>query len=219
MNPQLIMAIFFFYTVNSVIQIFRIRAVNSHDGKAAEILHSFFLFYFLGKGIGFRHECFGKHMGQPVLGDNDVDINPFIPLIADKLRHFPLGICPRPGPSGHFHNHSGTGDSFQFLSPWYFNHHIDLFVNRYGFSSKGCHLISADKSIFRSFNDAEDFPFRIVTPRFSFFYTHFHDIIIDRIQMITVSNVHIFMLLIRDQESETRSVRFVDPLQNHAGTI
>ena len=111
------------------------------------------------------------------------------------------------------------GDRFQFLSPWYFNHHIDLFVNRYSFSSKGCHLIGADKSIFRSFNDAEDFPFRIVTPRFSFFYTHFHDIIIDRIQMITVSNVHIFMILIRDQESETRSVRFVDPLQNHAGTI
>ena len=143
-------------------------------------------------------------MGQLMLGDKNINIQSFIPFIANNFGNMSLCTVMVFRPAGDLHHDTGTCDRSHFFPFRNINFHVHFFIDRHGFSAESGHFISADKRIFRSFDDSYDFLYRVI---------------VDRIEVISVGNIHIFMCLISDEKSELRSVRFIDPLQNRPGLV
>ena len=154
-----------------------------------------------------------------MLGDKNINIQSFIPFIADNFGNMSLCTVMVFRPAGDLHHDTGTCDRSHFFPFRNINFHVHFFIDRHGFSAGSGHFISTNKRIFRSFDDSYDFPFRFVTAGPAFSRSHLHRVIVDRIEVISVGNIHIFMCLISDEKSELRPVGFIDPLQNRAGLV
>ena len=157
-------------------------------------------------------------MGQTVLRDNDVDIDALVPLVAQNFHHTPGRIRPFSRPTRDLHHDARPRHRVQILSARNLNRHMNLFVNRRDLAAIRQKLIRPDDRLIRPSRDAQHAPFHPVPRRRPLHHLHDDRIVIRRRFPVRFGDVHILMLFIRNEETES-SVRFIRPLDHRAGGI
>ena len=219
MNAHFKMTVFLADTVYRIIKVLGIWSVDGNDRKIPEIRYAIFRNDFTRQRIGFLHEFIGEYMRQPVLGNDDIDIKALVPFITDNFRDMALCIRPFPRPFRYFNDDPCASCCFHFLAFRNFNDHIDLFIDRHSLSAVFQHFIRAYKRIICSFNDTGNAAFRIMPSGLALDCLHFDFVIINSVQMIIFPDIYVFMVIICNEKTKTRTVCLINPLKRYAWLI
>ena len=136
-----------------------------------------------------------------------------------RQRDIALCIRPFPRPFRYFNDDPCASCCFHFLAFRNFNDHIDLFIDRHSLSAVFQHFIRAYKRIICSFNDTGNAAFRIMPSGLALDCLHFDFVIINSVQMIIFPDIYVFMVIICNEKTKTRTVCLINPLKRYAWLI